>query len=80
MATSNLSTLVHHTRDHTTTVEKIQPIEVQNAEILAHLQEQRVNTVVQEEQEEEGGLQQLLIDSYQRYCQMMEKNRMFGLP
>ena len=41
-------------------VEKIQPVKIQNGEILAHLQEQRVNTVVQEEQEEEGGLQQLL--------------------
>ena len=47
--------------NHTATVEKIQPIEIQNAEILAHLQKQRLTAVIQEKQTEEGSLQQRAI-------------------
>ena len=53
-------TVIHHPGDNTPAVEKIQLTQIQDGEVLTHLQKQGVNTVVQEEQEEEGGLQQLL--------------------
>ena len=48
------------TKDHTPTVEKIQHNQDPKWRDCCHLQEQRINTVVQEEQEKEGGLKQLI--------------------